>query len=324
MKGKIVCDYECHAERRREPNEEAWIVLPMERITGQSEKEMAENWKTFIIEMGRKAAPDLLRQQKTEAKRMSDRSPWLLYWLLPQILKRVVAGRNKGIWIRNYDLPLLFGLKGGFGRYSTELVSAVAEACAEVSQDVPYVYFTGRLPFPLYRIGLGDPKGKGVPDEQRKECVRCILKDYFRRKGKESWREWLAYFDKKEEKKPRLNSETVDNLEQWKALVYYTGLEEEMPALIQQLLGENVGPLANLLEAQWSRDIWRMLSQMGNRWNCGSIEEMEQLLEILIFCQEPEGDRNIRKRGRPNPHQLVFINDQADGTQTRVKLSVKN
>ena len=107
-----------------------------------------------------------------------------------------MIGRGRSaVWICNYDWPLLCGLRYNFGRYSTELVSAIAEACIQCGAGG--LYLTGQLPFPLYRIALTDGAAAESVDEDRKACVRCILEKHFADRGKATWQEWLNYFEKK-------------------------------------------------------------------------------------------------------------------------------
>ena len=309
------------------------LLLPMEQVKGQSPEEMSEAWKQLLLQLCRREAPELLRQRGPNAA-LPARSPWFLYWLLPQLLQAVIERGRSAVWICNYDWPLLCGLRYDFGRYSTELVSAVAEACMQCGLEG--LYLTGQLPFPLYRIALTGGSAAESVDEARKAYVRRILEKHFADRGKATWQEWLNYFEKK--KRPPavlgyLDSESLSAPLQWLILARAAGLEAEMPDLLRQWLsGGREVPTPQAIKKRGKAE--RLLFDMADRWDCQSTEELRQLQRLLTFCQMPDeaerqrvalplvhlkGEgRTVRTQGKflvPPPG--ISIDERADGCYNR-------
>ena len=269
------------------------LLLSMEQVKGQSPEEMSEAWKQLLLRLCCREAPELLRQRGPNAA-LPARSPWFLYWLLPQLLQGVIGRGRSAVWICNYDWPLLCGLRYNFGRYSTELVSAIAEACIQCGAGG--LYLTGQLPFPLYRIALTGGAAAESVDEDRKACVRCILEKHFADRGKATWQEWLNYFEKK--KRPpavlgHLDSESLAAPLQWLTLARAAGLEAEMPVLLRQWLsGGRQGPMRQAIKKKGTED--RMLFDMAARWDCQSTDELRQLRRLLTFCRMSDEEERQR------------------------------
>jgi hypothetical protein len=229
---EIIGGYE--EEKRNEIETDEWIVLSLEQVTGTSAAEMTENLRTVILELGQQLAPETFRTKRTGGTGRTISGLWFLYWWLPAILRRGLEKGRRGIWLRHYDLPLLYGLRGGFGRYSTEMVSAVAQACAEAAGEKKCLYLTTKLPFPIHRIGWTHPVGEVQNDGEREECVRSILYNAHRHLYRERGREWIACLERGIQRtRLWLSSEEIRTPGHWLALARYAGIGPEIPQLLR-------------------------------------------------------------------------------------------
>lgn len=304
---------------RTEGEGKEWLRLPLEGLKGQSPQEMAACWKEQLLQLCRLRVPELLRADRVSPEELPPQHPWFLYWLLPELIRRLAQEGLRGVWLQDYDLPLLCGLQWGFGRYSTELVSAIAESCLETG-TLSCLCLTGKLPFPLPRISWPGGGERREPDEARRRYAEAILQNYFARKGKTCWEEWLLYFKEEQKKKEyTLVTEELRTLEHWRALAYYSRLEGEVPAIMRRLLGVVPGE-----ENPQEPEIRRSVHQMANRWDCRSIQDMEALLQLLFLCRNPEGETVHKAGGRKNRRDLILITGKAGETQMQLKLSVRS